>query len=152
MPPSLICACDKLQQDYYDNTHAYKKCKGNVETSLQLKATPKNSRGSGSLAALSYDGRSIADFMNKIFLKLNSNIIAGKDEISLTELTLALMLNSLPNRFAAVRARLEQYVKNFTIINVRSKLKEEEQFQNLRANEGFSGSVNFNTNPTCPHN
>ena len=47
--------------------------------------------------------------MDKIFLKLNSTIIAGKDEISLTELTLALMLNSLPNRFAAVRARLEQY-------------------------------------------
>ena len=112
------------------------------------------------LASLRFTGGSVTDFMDKIFLKLNATIIAaGKDEISLTELTLALMLNSLPNRFATVRAQLEQDVKNLTIINVRAKLKEEEQRQTLRS-EGFVGNVvrpystgeRVHNGPTCQHN
>ena len=108
--------------------------------------------GIRSLASLSYNSGSVIDFMDKIFLKLNATIIAsGKDEISLTELTLALMLNSLPNRFATVRAQLEQDVKNLTVSNVRSKIKEEEQRHAFRkeTSDGFAGNINPKT---CQHN
>jgi len=61
------------------------------------------------------------------------------------------MLNSLPNRFATIRAQLEQDVKSLTVSNVRSKIKEEEQQHAFRkeTSEGFAGCINPKT---CQHN
>jgi hypothetical protein len=73
-------------------------------------------QGIKAIASISYSGGSIPEFMDKCLETITTTITAaGKDQISLTELTLALLLNALPNRFAAVRAFLEQDQINLTL-------------------------------------
>jgi hypothetical protein len=70
-------------------------------------------------------------------------------------------LNALPNRFAAVRAILEQDQINLTIANVRSKIKEEDQRHELRKDPfvGWTAATNrpfkkmkTNLSQKCKHN
>jgi hypothetical protein len=84
--------------------------------------------------------------LEKIIRQLNATIIAtGKDEISLTELTMAMFLNSLPNRFNSVRSLLEASDETLKVNSVRKKIQEEEQRQNLRRDtssmNNFAGIV-----------
>jgi hypothetical protein len=113
------------------------------------------------IASINYSGGSIIDFINNnLEILANTITAAGKDQISLTEFTLALILNALPNRFDTVRSFLEQDKKNIAIAIVKSKIKEEDQRQGLRK-ETFEASANSATGPPkrtqtnvlkCKHN
>ncbi len=62
-------------------------------------------QGIKTITSLTYTVGSVSDYMKKVIRQLNATIIAaGKDEISLTELTMVMFLNSLPNRFNNVRS------------------------------------------------
>lgn len=106
-------------------------------------------QGIKSIASLQYTGGPVIDFLDEALMKLHATIVAtGREEISLTELCLAMVLNSLPNRFSNTRATLEQDPKNLTIVNVRSKLVDEDQRQRLRGTQsGFANAVQT----MCPH-
>ena len=108
-------------------------------------------QGIKAIAAICYNGGTIADYIDQTMRLLNTTIIAaGKDQISLTELALALTLNGLPNRFATIRSNLENDAKHLTISNVRMKIIEEDQRQKLRgaSNSGFAAKV---TGTLCSH-
>jgi hypothetical protein len=88
--------------------------------------------GIKAISSLTYTGGSVTEYMENTIRQLNSTIVAaGCDEISLTELTMAIFLNILPNRFNNIRSLLEAS-EDLKVNNVRKKIQEEEQRQNVR--------------------
>jgi hypothetical protein len=102
-------------------------------------------QGIKTITTLKYNGGNVAEFVDKALGVLHSTIIAsGRDQISLTELCLALILNGLPSRFATVRSQLENEPSNFQKPgHVRSKIIEEEERQSLRNGGAALASTNF---------
>jgi hypothetical protein len=115
-------------------------------------------QGIKSICAIRYQGGSVPEYIDKALGLLHSTIVAsGKDQISLTELCLALVLNGLPNRFSATRSQLESNSANLQLSHViRSKILEEDERQSLRNNDSSTGGgialgLNSNRDGRCSH-
>jgi hypothetical protein len=115
-------------------------------------------QGIKSICAIRYQGGSVPEYIDKALGLLHSTIVAaGKDQISLTELCLALVLNGLPNRFSSARSQLESNSTNLQLSHViRSKILEEDERQSLRNTYSSTGGgialgLNSNRDGRCSH-
>ena len=112
-------------------------------------------QGIKNICAIRYQGGSVPEYIDKALGLLHSTIVAaGKDQVSLTELCLALVLNGLPNRFAAVRSHLESNPANLQHSHViRAGIIEEDERHNFR-NNGTGGTalgLNKTDEENCHH-
>ena len=118
-------------------------------------------QGIKNICNLRYHGGNMQQYVDTSIGTLHATIVAsGKDQISLTELCMALLINGLPSRFATTRSILENDpVKLKDPLEVRAKILEEDERQSLRNTDnataasalGESHKTALATSPQCNH-